>query len=114
LKIFKKERSKPSLHRIYLSQSALTVDFLIAKNKLYKSCEELLNERQKKVLERIFREGIKGFEGGLSAEKYLAITKTSRATATRDLQELLEFKVFKKTGEGRWTRYFLNFNFILN
>ena len=84
------------------------IDFLIAKTKLYQACIEFLNERQEKTLERIFREGIEGFEGGLSAEKYLAITKTSRATATRDLQELLELKVLKKTGEGRWTRYFLN------
>jgi Fic family protein len=86
------------------------IDFLIAKNKLYQIHQENLNGRQKKVLERMFREGIKGFEGGLNAEKYLAITKTSRATATRDLQDLLELKVFKKTGEGRWTRYSLNLN----
>jgi len=84
------------------------IDFLIAKNKLYQLHQENLNERQKKVLERMFREGINGFEGGLNTEKYLAITKTSRATATRDLQDLLEMKILKKTGEGRWTRYFLN------
>jgi hypothetical protein len=31
----------------------------------------------------MFREGIDGFKGGLSAENYISISKTSRATATR-------------------------------
>jgi len=35
----------------------------------------------------MFRQGIDGFKGGLSAENYIGINKTSRATATRDLQE---------------------------
>ncbi len=38
----------------------------------------------------MFREGPDGFRGGLSAENYIAITGTSRATATRDLQDLVE------------------------
>lgn len=38
----------------------------------------------------MFREGTAGFKGGLSAENYIAIAKTSRATATRDLQDLVE------------------------
>jgi len=67
-----------------------------------------LNDRQIKVLNRLFDHEPEGFIGGLSAEKYLAITKTSRATATRDLQDLIELKILKKTGEGRWTRYFPN------
>lgn len=42
------------------------------------------------------QELIRGFEGGLSADNYLSITKKSRATATRDLQNLLEMRVLKK------------------
>jgi Fic family protein len=47
-------------------------------------------------------------EGGLSAEKYIAITKTTRATATRDLADLVEKGALVKTGELRHTRYWLN------
>jgi Fic family protein len=37
----------------------------------------------------MFQEGPKGFEGGLSAEKYIRITGATRPTATRDLQDLV-------------------------
>jgi Fic family protein len=56
----------------------------------------------------MFREGIDGFKGGLSAENYINITKTSRATATRDLQDLVARGTLTKTGELRHTRYHLN------
>jgi Fic family protein len=55
----------------------------------------------------MFREGIEGFKGGLSAENYITITKTSRATATRDLQDLVEKGALTRTGELRHTRYYL-------
>ena len=64
------------------------VDFYVAKAKFYERLRGKLNERQDKVVARMFREGIDGFEGGLSAEKYISIAKTSRATTTRDLQDL--------------------------
>jgi len=44
------------------------------------------SERQLKVIRRIFYEGPEGFEGGINAIKYKGITCTSKATATRDLQ----------------------------
>ena len=56
----------------------------------------------------MFAEGLKGFTGGLSAENYIAITKTSRATATRDLADLIEKGALTKTGKLRHTRYWLN------
>jgi Fic family protein len=84
------------------------VDFYVAKAKLYEKLRGQLNERQEKVLARMFREGINGFRGGLSAENYISITKTSRATATRDLQELVALGALTKTGELRHTRYYLN------
>jgi Fic family protein len=72
-----------------------------------------LNQRQEKVLARIFREGTDGFTGGLSANNYISITKTSRATATRDLQELVEMEALYKTGELKQTRYYLNLHAII-
>jgi Fic family protein len=84
------------------------VDFYVAKAKFYERFRSQFNERQEKVVARMFHEGIDGFKGGLSAENYISITKISRATATRDLQNLLEMGAFTKTGELRHTRYSLN------
>jgi len=41
----------------------------------------------------------------LSAETYVSITRTSTATATRDLRELLALGAFTKTGKLKGTRY---------
>lgn len=86
------------------------IEFLIEKTKMYDRVRGDLNERQKKVLSRLFHEGPEGFKGGLSAENYISITKTSRATATRDLHELVSMNVLTKTGERKHTRYILNIN----
>lgn len=83
------------------------IEFLLAKTRLYDGLKGQINERQDKVLKRMFAEGLDGFEGGLSAENYIKITKTSRATATRDLQDLVEIKALVKSGELKGTRYFL-------
>jgi Fic family protein len=85
------------------------VDFYVAKAKFYERLRGHLNERQSKVIARIFKEGIDGFKGGLSAENYIAITGTSRATATRDLRDLVEKRALTKSGDLRHTRYFLKF-----
>ena len=84
------------------------VDFYVAKAKFYEKHRGTLNARQEKVVARLFREGIDGFRGGLSAKNYISITGTSRATATRDLQDLIEKGALTKTGELRHTRYNLN------
>jgi Fic family protein len=84
------------------------LDFLIKKTKLYDRIKGRLNERQEKALARIFREGMEGFKGGLSAENYIAITGAARATATRDLVDLVEKGVLIRTGALKGTRYHLN------
>jgi Fic family protein len=101
---------------IYFAQTVLeaqsysleVIDFLIEKTKFYDRARDSLNERQDKVIARLFREGPSGFKGGLSAEKYISITGTSRATATRDLQDLVEKNMLLKVGELKSTRYYLN------
>ncbi len=90
------------------SYSLDMIDFLIEKTKLYDRVKGRLNPRQEKVLERLFREGLSGFKGGLSAENYISITGASRATATRDLQDCLAKGVLVKTGVLKSTRYYLN------
>ncbi|MBY5935055.1 Fic family protein [Tateyamaria omphalii] len=84
------------------------VGFLIAKAYFYDRHREALNVRQAKAIERMFREGPDGFKGGLSAENYISITGTSRATATRDLQDLVGMGALTRTGERRYTRYWLD------
>jgi Fic family protein len=88
-------------------ESLRLLQFLIAKSKMMNRLSDHINERQEKVLLRMFEEGPDGFIGGLSAEKYVAITQTSTATATRDLADLVEKGALTKTGELRHTRYWL-------
>ncbi len=83
------------------------VDFYLAKARFYERLRGQMNERQEKAIARMFREGIDGFKGGLSADNYITITKTSRATATRDLQDLVAKAALTKTGELKHTRYHL-------
>lgn len=84
------------------------IDFIIEKGKFYKRFDGQLNKRQAKVIERMFNQGLGGFEGGLSANNYISITGTTRATATRDLQSLTGLGALTKTGELKYTRYYLN------
>lgn len=83
------------------------LDFYLAKARFYDRVRNRMNERQEKVIARMFREGIEGFKGGLSAENYISIARTSRATATRDLQDLVSMGALRKTGELKFTRYHL-------
>ena len=52
--------------------------------------DDALNSRQVKVLNKILDKGIENYEGGLNNRKYIAIAKSSSATATRDLKDLLD------------------------
>jgi len=90
------------------SQAQILVDFIIAKTKFYDRLRGQLNERQEKAIARMMREGPDGFEGGLSADKYISITGTSRATATRDLQDLAGKEALIRTGSLKGTRYHLH------
>lgn len=90
------------------SNTLRRLEFYLAKARLYDALRGELNERQEKALTRMFREGIDGFEGGLSAENYVSITKATRATATRDLQDLVKKGALIRTGQLKHTRYHLN------
>jgi Fic family protein len=83
------------------------IDFLIEKDKLLNKVSGQLNERQEKAVENIFREGLNGFKNGLNAENYISIANTSRATTTRDLQELVKLGVLTRSGKRKSTRYWI-------
>ena len=86
------------------------IDFLIEKTKFFDRFSTQINERQLKVVKRLFEAGYTGFKGGLSADNYKKIAKTSASTATRDLQDMTEKQILIKTGALKSTRYTLNIN----
>ena len=66
----------------------------------------MLSERQIKVLNRLLDTVGEEFEHGINARKYQSLAKVSKATATRDLVDLLEKECLEKLpGGGRNTRY---------
>lgn len=84
------------------------INFILKKTTFFDKYQSVLNERQLKVIKRMMQFGVKGFKGGMSAKKYMSITGSSKATATRDLQQLVAIKVLIQTGSGRSVRYELN------
>ena len=62
----------------------------------------VLNDRQKKVLNKLFS----GFEGKLTRDKWMKITKSSSRTALRDIDELIAVGVLEQEeAGGRSTSY---------
>lgn len=87
-----------------------SIQFIIDKNYFLLKAQNQTNERQFKVLNRLLKEGPGNFIGGINAKKYEKIAKCSKATATRELADLLEKSLLKKLpGGGRSTSYELNF-----
>lgn len=71
-----------------------------------KFADTALNERQKKVLNRLLDAGKDGFAGGLTTQKYMGMTKASRATAFRDIEYLVQKNMLRPLAKGgRSTAY---------
>lgn len=82
------------------------VDRAIEKSRFWTRHAALpLKERQRKVLQRLLDAGDGGFLGGLNAEKYMKLTGVSKATATRDLGELVAGGLLWTAGQGKALRY---------
>lgn len=88
-------------------EAAQKVDFVLKKAKFWERHKNTeLNERQKKVLNKLLNAGAGGFEGGMTAKKYMSITSSSKATATRDLSDFVEKECLcRLEGGGRNARY---------
>jgi Fic family protein len=63
------------------------------------------NSRQQKLLNRLLDAEPEGFTGGMTLRKAIGLTKVSRATAWRDLSELVERQAIEPIGEGRSRAY---------
>lgn len=59
-----------------------------------------LNQRQKKALQKMLECEPQGFVGGMTNKKYVSITKTSPASAKRDLGDLEEKEILKRNESG--------------
>jgi len=67
------------------------------------------SQRQRKVINRLLDAGRGGFEGGLTTRKYVSMANVSRATAFREIQDLVKKGMFRANpGKGRSTSYDLN------
>lgn len=65
-----------------------------------------LNPRQKKVINTLLDAGKGNFEGYLAARKYRSLAKTTKATASRDLEDLIKKDILKRLeGGGRSSKY---------
>ncbi|ROZ75276.1 Fic family protein [Ramlibacter sp. WS9] len=90
-------------------RSSEVIDRAIEKSRFWASHARTdLKPRQRKVLQRLLDDGDGGFEGGLNAEKYIKMTAVSKATATRDLAEMLAEGLLWTQGQGKGLRYFIN------
>jgi Fic family protein len=86
------------------------IDFTLKKTKFFDRYKNELSKRQHKVIRRMLEEGPNEFAGGMNASKYGSIAKVSKATATRDLQDMLNLGAIIPFGEagGRSTKYQVN------
>lgn len=92
---------------VALNQALASIDRVLGKTRFWqRHATTVLSERQIKVLNRLLDTAGEEFEHGINARKYQSLAKVSKATATRDLVDLLEKECLEKLpGGGRNTRY---------
>ena len=90
-----------------MEQGSQRIERVINKTRFWQThSQTILNERQLKVLNRLLDNVGEEFLTGINARKYQNLTKISKATATRDLTELVAKGCLKQLqGGGRSTRY---------
>lgn len=77
------------------------IDESIARSRFWNDHSEVrLNDRQRKVLNKLLDAGPGGFSGGLTAKKYVGMTGVSSVTAWRDIEELVKAGILKAGPAG--------------
>jgi len=95
-----------------MDEADRNIEYIVQKTKFWdRHREDNLNGRQIKVLNKILDIGSENFEGGLNTKKYMAITKKSKATVVRDIQELVLLGCIEQIegASGRNVRYRIKF-----
>lgn len=97
------------MNRAILNSNSL-LKKVMAKARFWQEFAQIrLHERQTKVINRLLDEGPGSFEGGLKNRKYMGIAHTSRATAQRELADLVNKGILiKMPGGGRSASYDLD------
>jgi len=93
--------------------SIINIEQVVEKTKFHDKIRHIkLNEKQRKVINKLLDIGEGNFEGGLTNKKYRALTKTDSVTASRHLKDMLNKSIIReiKGYSGRSTRYELNLN----
>ncbi|MET4028150.1 Fic family protein [Marinobacter sp. MBR-99] len=90
-----------------LEGSIHVIQYVVKKARFWDSLNNHdLNDRQLKLIRKMLGHDAPGFEDGINAKKYQNLTRCSKATATRDLQNLVAQGVLSPIqGKGRYARY---------
>jgi Fic family protein len=88
-------------------QADALLDNVMQKSRFWKDhVQTRLNDRQRKVVNRLLEAGPGGFEAELTNRKYAGIAHVSRATAQRELADLVQKAVLRANpGGGRSASY---------
>jgi len=94
------------INRAILNSSFLLKKIMVKGRFWQVFAQTKLNERQTKVINRLLDAGPGGFEGGLKNKTYMVMAHTSRATAQREMADLMQKGILMKLpGGGRSTSY---------
>ncbi|GAB2904416.1 Fic family protein [Uliginosibacterium flavum] len=98
--------------RLAANASEQTIAHTLAKARFWqRHAQTHINERQRKLLNRLLDAGVEGFEGGITTRKYVSLTRCSRATAFRELTDLVEKGLLQAVeGRGRSAGYEVRFS----
>jgi len=90
-----------------IDRSEMILSGVITKANFWRNhAQAPLNERQRKVINKLLDAGPGGFEGGLTNRKYAAMAKVSKPTAYRELTRLVELGIIRQNpGRGRSVSY---------
>ncbi len=92
------------LERAFNGAETILADVLAKARFWEQHCDHPLNDRQRKILNRL----LDGFEGKLTSSKWAKLGKCSQDTASRDIDDLLKHGILiKNPGGGRSTSYSL-------
>lgn len=90
-----------------LSRSEKLLGTVLLKARFWsRHAETPLSDRQRKAISRLLAAGPGGFQGGLTNRKYAGLNHTSRATAQRELADLVQKGILRRNpGGGRSASY---------
>jgi len=96
------------MSRAILRSNELLTNVLVKARFWQSHAQTELNDRQRKVINHLLEAGPDGFEGGMTNRKYIGMTHVSRATAQRELADLVKKGILRQNQQrGRNVSYSL-------